>query len=122
MKMSDLAETTRRSVADNLSLIVAVVTIIGSFAWMTGSLRSEMDTRFDGMNVRFDAMDDRLDRIENRLERMDGQLYDLTSRLARVETGVLGYEPPVPLETPSEDDFSPLPETTPEPDPVAGLQ
>ena len=126
--MSDLAQTTRHSVADNFSLIVAVAAIVGSVAWMTSSLRNEMDARFQALDVRFDAidarldgMDNRLDRMENRLERMDGQLFILTERLARVETGVFGYELPAPLETPPEDDSSPLPETTPEQDPVAGL-
>ena len=76
---------------------------------------------FGSSRARLDGMNDRLDRMEIRLERIDGQLYDLNGRLARVETGVLGYEPPVPLETPLEDDSPPLPETAPEPDPVAGL-
>lgn len=131
--MSDTAKLTRLSINPNLlGLVVAVVTIIGAnlatTSMMSNSLRSEMDARFDavdqrfdGIDQRFDGIDDRLDRIDDRLERMDGQLYDMNDRLARVESGVFGYEPPTPLESPSEDESSPLSDTTPAPDSVADL-
>ena len=138
--MSDTAKLTRLSIDPNLlGLVVAVVTIIGAniatTSMMSNSLRSEMDARFDAVDQRFDAVDqrfdgidqridgidDRLDRIDDRLERMDGQLYDMNGRLARVESGVFGYEPPTPLESPSEDESSPLSDTTPAPDSVADL-
>lgn len=131
--MSDTAKLTRLSINPNLlGLVVAVVTIIGAnlatTSMMSNSLRSEMDARFDavdqrfdGIDQRFDGIDDRLDRIADRLERMDGQLYDMNARLARVETGVFGYESPTPLESPSEDESPPLSDTTPDPDSVADL-
>lgn len=124
--MSDNTKPTRPSIDPNLlTILVAVVTIIGAnfgiTSTMSSSLRNEMDTRFNSIEQRLDRIDDRFDGIDDRLERIDAQLYDLNGRLARVESGVFGYEPPAPLETPSEDQSSPLPETTPAPDPVAGL-
>ena len=131
--MSDNPKPTRPSIDPNLlTILVAVVTIIGAnfgiTSTMSNSLRNEMDARFnsidqrlDRMDDRFDRMDDRFDRIHDELERIDNQLYDLNGRLARVESGIFGYEPPAPLEAPSEDESSPLSETAPAPDPVAGL-
>ncbi len=113
--MPEFAETARRSIADNLSLVVVIATIVGSNAWFNSSLGGEInarfeqidarfdqvDARFEQIDARFDQVDARIDRIntriyrvENRLERIEGQLYDLNGRMARVETGVLGYEPP----------------------------
>ena len=77
-----------------------------------------MDLRFDGVDYRLDRMDDRFDRVEEHLQRIDGQLYDFNGRLARVETGVFGYEPPAP---PAADESTPLSATAPTPDPVADL-
>ena len=74
-----------------------------------------MDDRFDRMDDRFDRMDDRMDGIDEQLRQIIGRLYDLNTRLTRVETGIFGYEPPDPLETPSGDD------PPPEPDSVADL-
>ena len=145
--MSDNPKPSRPSIDPNLlALLVAVVTIIGANIAVTSmvfnSLRNEMDARFDsvnqrldgmdtrfdsvdqrldGMDTRFDSIDQRLDRVDNRLQRIDTKLYDLNGRLARVESGVFGYEPPAPLELPPEDQSSPLSETTPAPEPVAGL-
>ena len=57
-----------------------------------GSFRGEKDARFDAVDVRFNQVND---------------------RLARVESGVFGNEPPVPPETPPGNDAIP--------DPVADL-
>ena len=124
--MSDAANATRRSIDPNLlGLAVAVVMIVGAniatTSMMSNSLRSEMDARFDAVDQRFDGIDDRLDRMDDRLERMNGQLYDMNGRLARVESGVFGYEPPTPLESPSEDESPSLSDTTPDPDSIADL-
>ena len=118
--MSDNPKSPRPLIDPNLlGLLVAVITIIGAnvatTSMMSSSLRNEMDARFDSVNQRLDLMDDRFDGIDNRLQQINNQLYDLNGRLARVESGVFGYEPPAPLETPPED------ETASAPDPVAGL-
>ncbi len=106
--MPEFAETARRSIADNLSPVIVIATIVTSTAWFNSSLTGEMnarfdhvdarleqiDARFDQVDARIDRVDARIDRVENRLERIEAQLYDLNGRVARVETGVLGYEPP----------------------------
>ncbi len=143
MEMSELAKTARRSLADNMGLILAVTAIIGSLLWMStslrnemGSFRNEMDARFDAVDVRFNQVDARfeqvdarfeqvdarfnridarLDRVESHLERIDAQLYDLNGRLARVESGVFSNALPAHPETPPGDG------AVPDPDPVADL-
>ncbi len=70
-----------------------------------------MDDRFDRMNDRFDRMDDRMDGIDEQLQQIIGRLFDLNTRLTRVETGIFGHEPTDPLETPSGDDSPPEPDS-----------
>lgn len=131
--MSDTDQTSRRPVADYMALLLSVLAIVGSMGWTTTSLRNEMnanfgavdqrfdsmeirmDTQFEASNERLDRMDDRMDGIDEQLRQIIGRLYDLNTRLTRVETGIFGYEPPDPLETPSGDD------PPPEPDSVADL-
>ncbi len=140
--MSDPVATNRRPIADNLGLVAVVAAIIASNTWMTNSLGREiesvrgemnamrnemnarfeqMDARIDQMDARIDQVDSRMDRMENRLERIEGHLYDLNGRMARVETGVLGYEPPAPPGTTPGADSPSTPEPQQDLNPVACL-
>ena len=116
--MSDLTTAARRSVADNMGLILSVLSIILAVYFMNNSFRNEMIVRFEAVDQRFDAVDRRFEAIDRRFETIDAEfvrvndrLYELndrmsqfSERMARVETAVLGYEAPEAARTPSDGD------------------
>ena len=83
---------------------------------MIGSLRRDIDKRFDGVDKRFDGIDKRLDGIDKRLDGIDSRLDGIDARLRSVEQGlaeakgkltfvesyILGRNEPEPGEAPAE--------------------
>ncbi len=83
---------------------------------MIGSLRRDIDKRFDGVDRRFDGVDRRFDGIDKRLDGIDSRLDGIDSRLRSVEQGlaeakgkltfvesyILGRNEPEPGEAPAE--------------------
>ena len=109
--MSDLTAAARRSVADNMGLILSVLSIILAVYFMNNSFRNEMIVRFEAVDQRFDAVDRRFEAIDAEFVRVNDRLYELndrvsqlSERMARVETAVLGYETPESARTPSDGD------------------
>ena len=76
---------------------------------MIGSLRRDIDKRFDGVDRRFDGIDKRLDGIDSRLDGIDSRLRSVEQGLAEakgkltfVESYILGRNEPEPGEAPAE--------------------
>lgn len=83
---------------------------------MIGSLRRDIDKRFDGVDKRFDGVDRRFDGIDKRLDGIDSRLDGIDTRLRSVEQGlaeakgkltfvesyILGRNEPEPGEAPAE--------------------
>ena len=83
---------------------------------MIGSLRRDIDKRFDGVDRQFDGVDRRFDGIDKRLDGIDSRLDGIDSRLRSVEQGlaeakgkltfvesyILGRNEPEPGEAPAE--------------------
>ena len=69
----------------------------------------DVDKRFDGVDKRFDGIDKRLDGIDNRLDGIDSRLRTVEQGLAEakgkltfVESYILGRNEPEPGEAPAE--------------------
>ena len=76
---------------------------------MIGSLRRDIDKRFDGVDRRFDGIDKRLDGIDSRLDGIDSRLRSVEQGLAEakgkltfVESYILGRNEPEPGKAPAE--------------------
>ncbi len=76
---------------------------------MIGSLRRDIDKRFDGVDRRFDGIDKHLDGIDSRLDGIDSRLRSVEQGLAEakgkltfVESYILGRNEPEPGEAPAE--------------------
>ena len=104
---------------DTVPIMIAgvFVALAALIVTMIGSLRRDIDKRFDGVDKRMDGMerrfDDRFDRMEKRFDdRFDGidarlrsveqGLAEVRGRLAFVESYILGRNEPAPEETPAE--------------------
>ena len=101
---------------DTVPIMIAGV-FVALVVTMIGSLRRDIDKRFDGVDKRMDGMerrfDDRFDRMEKRFDdRFDGidarlrsveqGLAEVRGRIAFVESYILGRNEPAPEETPAE--------------------
>ena len=69
---------------------------------MIGSLRRDIDKRFDGVDKRLDGIDFRLDGIDSRLRSVEQGLAEARGKLTFVESYILGRNQPEPGETPAE--------------------
>ena len=80
---------------------------------MIGSLRRDIDKRFDGVDRRFDGIerfestsldgiDSRLDGIDSRLRSVEQGLAEAKGKLTFVESYILGRNEPEPGEAPAE--------------------
>jgi len=104
---------------DTVPIMIAgvFVALAALIVTMIGSLRRDIDKRFDGVDKRMDGMerrfDDRFDRMEKRFDdRFDGidarlrsveqGLAEVRGRIAFVESYILGRNEPAPEETPAE--------------------
>ena len=84
-----------------ITMLGVGVALAALIVTMNGSLRRDMDKRFEGVDKRFDAIekrfDDRIDGIEKRLDGIDARLRsveqglaEVKGRLAFVESFILG--------------------------------
>ena len=84
-----------------ITMLGVGVALAALIVTMIGSLRRDMEKRFEGVDKRFDAIDKRIDGIEKRFdERFDGidarlrsveqGLAEVKGRLAFVESYILG--------------------------------
>ena len=84
----------------------AFVALAALIVTMIGSLRRDIDKRFDGVDKRMDGMeqrfDDRFDGIDARLRSVEQGLAEVRGRIAFVESYILGRNEPAPEETPAE--------------------
>ena len=111
---------------DTVPIMIAgvFVALAALIVTMIGSLRRDIDKRFDGVDKRMDGVDkridgmekrfdDRFDRMEKRFDdRFDGidtrlrsveqGLAEIRGRIAFVEAYILGRNEPAPEETPAE--------------------
>ena len=70
-----------------LGVAVALAALIVT---MNGSLRRDMDRRFDAIDKRLDGIDARIDGIDARLRLVEQGLAEVQGRLALVESYILG--------------------------------
>ena len=111
---------------DTVPIMIAgvFVALAALIVTMIGSLRRDIDKRFDGVDKRFDGVDKRMDgmerRFDDRFDRMEKRFDDrfdgIDARLRSVEQGlaevrgkltfvesyILGRNEPAPEETPAE--------------------
>ena len=100
---------------DTVPIMIAgvFVALAALIVTMIGSLRRDIDKRFDGVDKRMDGMEKRFDRMEKRFDdRFDGidarlrsveqGLAEVRGKLTFVESYILGRNEPAPEETPAE--------------------
>ena len=65
-------------------------------------IEERFDKRFDGIDKRFDGIDRRLDGFDGRLRSVEQGLAEVLGKLTFVESYILGRNDPAPGETPAE--------------------
>ena len=99
-----------------VALAALIVTMIGSLRRDIDKRFDGVDKRFDGVDKRFDGVDRRFDGIDKRLDGIDSRLDGIDTRLRSVEQGlaeakgkltfvesyILGRNEPEPGEAPAE--------------------
>ena len=99
-----------------VALAALIVTMIGSLRRDIDKRFDGVDKRFDGVDKRFDGVDKRFDGIDKRLDGIDSRLDGIDARLRSVEQGlaeakgkltfvesyILGRNEPEPGEAPAE--------------------
>ncbi len=99
-----------------VALAALIVTMIGSLRRDIDKRFDGVDKLFDGVDKRFDGVDKRFDGIDKRLDGIDSRLDGIDSRLRSVEQGlaeakgkltfvesyILGRNEPEPGEAPAE--------------------
>ena len=86
----------------SVALAALIVTMIGSLRRDIDKRFDGVDKRLDGMDRRFDGLDRRLDGIDARLRSVEQGLAEVRGRIAFVESYILGRNEPAPEETPAE--------------------
>ena len=118
---------------DTVPIMIAgvFVALAALIVTMIGSLRRDIDKRFDGVDKRFDGVDKRMDGVDKRIDGMEKRfddrfdrmekrfddrfdgidtrlrsveqgLAEIRGRIAFVEAYILGRNEPAPEETPAE--------------------
>lgn len=103
-----------------ITILGVAVALAALIVTLNGSLRRDIDKRFEGVNMRFDGIDKRLDNIDKRIDgiekrfgdRFDGidarlrsveqGLAEVKGRLALVESYILGRTETAAGEAPAE--------------------
>ena len=89
-----------------ITMLGVGVALAALIVTMNGSLRRDMDKRFEGVDKRFDAIekrfDERFDGIDARLRLVEQGLAEVKGRLALVESYVLGRTESAAGEAPAE--------------------
>ena len=104
----------------SIMIVGAPIALAALIVTMIGSLRRDIDKRFDGVERRFDArfedidkrfdgvdkrldgVDKRLDGIDTRLRSVEQGLSEVKGRLAFMESYILGRNESAPGEVPAE--------------------
>ena len=97
----------------SIMIVGAAIALAALIVTMIGSLRRDIDKRFDGVERRFDArfedidkrfdgIDKRLDGIDTRLRSVEQGLSEVKGRLAFVESYILGRNESAPGVAPAE--------------------
>ena len=68
-----------------ITMLGVGVALAALIVTMNGSLRRDMDKRFEGVNMRFDANDKRFDAIDERFDGIDARLRSVEQGLAEVK-------------------------------------
>ena len=89
-----------------ITMLGVGVALAALIVTMNGSLRRDMDKRFEGVDKRFDAIekrfDERFDGIDARLRSVEQGLAEVKGRLALVESFILGRTETTAGEAPAE--------------------
>ena len=89
-----------------ITMLGVGVALAALIVTMNGSLRRDMDKRFEGVDKRFDAIekrfDERFDGIDARLRSVEQGLAEVKGRLAFVESYILGRTETAAGEAPAE--------------------
>jgi len=97
----------------HFTIVGVAVALAALIVTLNGSLRRDIDKRFDGVDKRIDGIEERFDKrfdgTDRRLDGFDGRLRSVEQGLAEVlgkltfvESYILGRNDPAPGETPAE--------------------
>ena len=85
-----------------ITMLGVGVALAALIVTLNGSLRRDMDKRFEGVDRRLDGIDKRLDGIDARLRLVENGLSEVRGRLALVESFIRGRTETTAGEAPAE--------------------
>ena len=92
-----------------ITILGVAVALAALIVTLNGSLRRDIDKRFDGIDKRFDGIEKRFDSVDKRIDGIDARLRsveqslaEVKGRLAFVESYILGRTETAAGEAPAE--------------------